>query len=294
MFAQQCIDVLGCTRENSSCAQADKQACQLVVQPYNPVRAPLRTIDCLRFLLAILFHHPSCLHQRSGTRWTPHHPSHCVRASSSLTVCFNADRWFWMLFTQPVQTFPKMNFKKSWQQCTRQTRNNALFSECALTLVVVAQQVRILLGKGMRNTGAADDDRKRRIDRRHGIFCIKLKGNDKICFDIPTNTSNIVRLSSCYHWQHHHSVPPFQKYVLGDQSAYLCTSPLFFLFLAGFALIYDSRESMNFEPRFRLVRKGLAAKVEKASRKLRKERKNRAKKLRGTAKKKGASSDKKK
>lgn len=45
----------------------------------------------------------------------------------------------------------------------------------------------------------------------------------------------------------------------------------------GFALIYDSRESMNFEPRHRLVRKGLAAKLEKPSRKLRKERKNRAK-----------------
>ncbi|UZJ53504.1 hypothetical protein CBS101457_002824 [Exobasidium rhododendri] len=60
----------------------------------------------------------------------------------------------------------------------------------------------------------------------------------------------------------------------------------------GFALIYDSRESMNFEPKHRLVRKGLSAKVEKASRKLRKERKNRAKKVRGIAKKK--SSDKKK
>lgn len=45
----------------------------------------------------------------------------------------------------------------------------------------------------------------------------------------------------------------------------------------GFALIYDSRESMNFEPKHRLVRKGLSAKVEKPSRKLRKERKNRAK-----------------
>lgn len=49
------------------------------------------------------------------------------------------------------------------------------------------------------------------------------------------------------------------------------------LSIAGFALIYDSRESMNFEPKHRLVRKGLAAKVEKPSRKLRKERKNRAK-----------------
>lgn len=47
--------------------------------------------------------------------------------------------------------------------------------------------------------------------------------------------------------------------------------------MTGFALIYDSRDSMNFEPRHRLVKKGLAAKVEKPSRKLRKERKNRAK-----------------
>ncbi|CAO1630655.1 unnamed protein product [Sympodiomycopsis kandeliae] len=52
----------------------------------------------------------------------------------------------------------------------------------------------------------------------------------------------------------------------------------------GFALIYDSRESMNFEPRHRLVRVGLAKKVEKPSRKLRKERKNRSKKVRGTKK----------
>ncbi|CEH16822.1 40s ribosomal protein s24 [Ceraceosorus bombacis] len=61
----------------------------------------------------------------------------------------------------------------------------------------------------------------------------------------------------------------------------------------GFALIYDSRESMNFEPRHRLVKAGLATKVEKPSRKLRKERKNRQKKLRGTQKKKGAEAKKK-
>ena len=48
----------------------------------------------------------------------------------------------------------------------------------------------------------------------------------------------------------------------------------------GFALIYDSKESLKFEPSYRLVRKGLQPKVEKASRKLRKERKNRAKKVR--------------
>ncbi len=41
----------------------------------------------------------------------------------------------------------------------------------------------------------------------------------------------------------------------------------------GFALVYDSRESMKFEPKHRLVRVGLAEKTEKASRKLRKERK---------------------
>lgn len=67
----------------------------------------------------------------------------------------------------------------------------------------------------------------------------------------------------------------------------------------GFALIYDDLESQKkFEPRYRLVRvratppisllrfslfriqSGLATKVDKASRKLRKERKNRAKKVR--------------
>ncbi|SYW85310.1 putative 40S RIBOSOMAL PROTEIN S24 [Ustilago hordei] len=85
----------------------------------------------------------------------------------------------------------------------------------------------------------------------------------------------------------------------------------------GFALIYDSRESMKFEPKHRLVRIqyshpatviltfpdpicihhpqiGLAEKTEKASRKLRKERKNRAKKVRGTKKTKAAEASKKK
>merc|ERR1712227_932903 len=52
----------------------------------------------------------------------------------------------------------------------------------------------------------------------------------------------------------------------------------------GFALIYDSKEALKFEPRYRLVRFGLAEKKERAGRKLRKERKNRAKKFRGTAK----------
>ncbi|KAJ3761880.1 ribosomal protein L23/L15e core domain-containing protein [Lentinula raphanica] len=62
----------------------------------------------------------------------------------------------------------------------------------------------------------------------------------------------------------------------------------------GFALIYDNEESQKkFEPKYRLVRSGLAAKVEKPSRKLRKERKNRAKKFRGTQKIKGAEPAKK-
>ncbi|KAN0135725.1 Ribosomal protein L23/L15e core domain containing protein [Lactarius tabidus] len=62
----------------------------------------------------------------------------------------------------------------------------------------------------------------------------------------------------------------------------------------GFALIYDSEEvQRKFEPKYRLVRAGLTTKVEKASRKLRKERKNRAKKLRGTKKVKAAEPPKK-
>ncbi|KAI9445263.1 ribosomal protein L23/L15e core domain-containing protein [Lactarius indigo] len=62
----------------------------------------------------------------------------------------------------------------------------------------------------------------------------------------------------------------------------------------GFALIYDSEEAQKkFEPKYRLVRAGLSPKVEKASRKLRKERKNRAKKFRGTKKLKAAEPPKK-
>ncbi|KII94357.1 hypothetical protein PLICRDRAFT_133001, partial [Plicaturopsis crispa FD-325 SS-3] len=53
----------------------------------------------------------------------------------------------------------------------------------------------------------------------------------------------------------------------------------------GFALIYDDEASQRkFEPKYRLVRSGLEKKVDKPSRKLRKERKNRGKKLRGTKK----------
>lgn len=63
----------------------------------------------------------------------------------------------------------------------------------------------------------------------------------------------------------------------------------------GFALIYDSNEAMKkFEPRYRLVRYGMATKVEKASRQQRKQRKNRMKEFRGKAKTTGgAKKDKK-
>ncbi|KAK9708549.1 ribosomal 40S subunit protein S24B [Basidiobolus ranarum] len=55
----------------------------------------------------------------------------------------------------------------------------------------------------------------------------------------------------------------------------------------GFALIYDSLDAAKkFEPKYRLVRHGLAENGI-TSRKQRKERKNRLKKLRGTAKTKG-------
>ncbi|KAF8249572.1 hypothetical protein K440DRAFT_620961 [Wilcoxina mikolae CBS 423.85] len=57
----------------------------------------------------------------------------------------------------------------------------------------------------------------------------------------------------------------------------------------GFALIYDNVESLNkFEPAYRRIRYGLATKVEKPSRQQRKQRKNKQKELRGTAKVKGA------
>ncbi|CAN0829254.1 40S ribosomal protein S24-2 [Linum grandiflorum] len=52
----------------------------------------------------------------------------------------------------------------------------------------------------------------------------------------------------------------------------------------GFGLIYDSVENAKkFEPKYRLIRNGLDTKVEK-SRKQMKERKNRAKKIRGVKK----------
>ncbi|KUI72587.1 40S ribosomal protein S24-B [Cytospora mali] len=63
----------------------------------------------------------------------------------------------------------------------------------------------------------------------------------------------------------------------------------------GFALVYDSPEAMKkFEPHYRLVRVGMAKKIEKASRQQRKQRKNRQKTLRGTAKVKGAKAKKEK
>eukprot|EP00271_Cylindrocystis_brebissonii_P005760 TRINITY_DN17_c2_g1_i1.p2 TRINITY_DN17_c2_g1~~TRINITY_DN17_c2_g1_i1.p2 ORF type:complete len:139 (-),score=35.16 TRINITY_DN17_c2_g1_i1:466-882(-) len=56
----------------------------------------------------------------------------------------------------------------------------------------------------------------------------------------------------------------------------------------GFGLIYDTLEAVKkYEPKYRLVRNGLAEKVAK-SRKQIKERKNRAKKIRGVKKSKAA------
>jgi len=62
----------------------------------------------------------------------------------------------------------------------------------------------------------------------------------------------------------------------------------------GFGLIYDDEAAQKkFEPKYRLVRSGLEPKVERASRKLRHERKNRAKKYRGTRKSKASEPSKK-
>ncbi|KAL9716234.1 ribosomal protein S24A [Leucoagaricus gongylophorus] len=63
----------------------------------------------------------------------------------------------------------------------------------------------------------------------------------------------------------------------------------------AFALIYDDEASQKkFEPKHRLIRSGLQTKPPIVSRKLRKERKNRAKKFRGTKKSKAAEAPKKK
>ncbi|CAG8630795.1 14204_t:CDS:2 [Acaulospora colombiana] len=62
----------------------------------------------------------------------------------------------------------------------------------------------------------------------------------------------------------------------------------------GFALIYDSLEvAKKFEPKYRLVRHKLAE-AKKTARKQTKERKNRAKKVRGTKKHKAAAGKKEK
>ncbi|GLJ08703.1 hypothetical protein SUGI_0094000 [Cryptomeria japonica] len=62
----------------------------------------------------------------------------------------------------------------------------------------------------------------------------------------------------------------------------------------GFGLIYDSLDSAKkYEPKYRLIRNGLATKVEK-SRKQLKERKNRSKKIRGVKKTKAGDAAKKK
>ncbi|KAG8219821.1 ribosomal protein S24e-domain-containing protein [Butyriboletus roseoflavus] len=62
----------------------------------------------------------------------------------------------------------------------------------------------------------------------------------------------------------------------------------------GFALIYDDEVAQKkFEPKHRLIRSGIVTKVERPSRKLRHERKNRAKKVRGTKKTKAAEPAKK-
>merc|ERR1712098_698270 len=62
---------------------------------------------------------------------------------------------------------------------------------------------------------------------------------------------------------------------------------------SGFALVYDSPEAMKkFEPKYRLIRVGLATKTERPSRQQRKQKKNRQKTLRGPAKVKGAKAKK--
>ncbi|CAI5959085.1 unnamed protein product [Closterium sp. NIES-64] len=63
----------------------------------------------------------------------------------------------------------------------------------------------------------------------------------------------------------------------------------------GFGLIYDNLEAAKkFEPKYRLVRNGLEEKRNKESRKLMKERRTRAKKVRGVKKTKAAAAEKKK
>jgi small subunit ribosomal protein S24e len=60
----------------------------------------------------------------------------------------------------------------------------------------------------------------------------------------------------------------------------------------GFGLIYDNVDAAKkFEPKYRLIRNGLATAISK-SRKQRKERKNRVKKIRGVKKNSGVASKK--
>merc|ERR1712113_362966 len=76
---------------------------------------------------------------------------------------------------------------------------------------------------------------------------------------------------------------------------YKCTADRVFVFgfktnfgggkSSGFALIYDTMDfAKKFEPKFRLIRQGVIEAKTKIARKQKKERKNRTKKVRGTAK----------
>merc|ERR1719483_1310178 len=76
---------------------------------------------------------------------------------------------------------------------------------------------------------------------------------------------------------------------------YNCTSDRIFTFgfktnfgggkSTGFGLIYDTMDfAKKFEPKYRLVRQGVIEAKANTSRKQKKERKNRTKKVRGTAK----------
>merc|ERR1712098_673694 len=63
---------------------------------------------------------------------------------------------------------------------------------------------------------------------------------------------------------------------------------------SGFALIYDTMDfAKKFEPKYRLVRQGVIEAKTKVSRKQKKEKKNRMKKVRGTAKAKVGAAGKK-
>merc|ERR1740120_657685 len=76
---------------------------------------------------------------------------------------------------------------------------------------------------------------------------------------------------------------------------YNCTADRVFVFgfktnfgggkSTGFGLIYDTMDfAKKFEPKYRLIRQGVIEAKAKTSRKQKKERKNRTKKVRGTAK----------